>query len=67
MIDHTIYAEITMSDDLDKAQRHWRQRSLFKRQRRRWPWLRIVMLTGGTVALVLWQEEVLAWLAVLVG
>jgi len=56
-----------MSDDLDKAQRHWRQRSLFKRQRRRWPWLRIVLLTGGTVALVLWQEEVLAWLAVLVG
>lgn len=56
-----------MFDDLDKAQRQWRERSLFKRQRRRWPWLRMVLLTGGAVALVLWQEEVLAWLAVLVG
>lgn len=57
-----------MLDDLDKAERQWRERSLFARRRgggRRW--LRWLLLTAVAAALLVWQDETLAWLAGIMG
>ena len=56
-----------MLDDLDKAERQWRERSLFARRRGRGRWLRWLLLTAVAAALLVWQEETLAWLADLLG
>lgn len=53
-----------MGDDLHQAERRWRNRSLFRPQRRRRRWLRLLLLLGVAAALLLvWQEQTLAWLA----
>jgi len=53
-------------DDLDKAERHWQRRSLFKARRgRRWlAWLTVAALV---IVLTVWQQETLTWLADLIG
>jgi hypothetical protein len=55
-----------MLDDLDKAERQWRERSLFRRRGggRRIRWLLLVAVVTG---LLVWQDETLAWLADLLG
>lgn len=67
MIVHNNNMVIGMFEDLDKAQRQWRERTLFGRQRRRRPWRRLLLVLVGGLTLLLWQEEVLAWLAELIG
>lgn len=53
-----------MRNDLHQAERRWRKRSLFRPQRRRGRWLRVLLLLGVAAALLLvWQEQTLAWLA----
>lgn len=56
-----------MLDDLDKAERQWRERSLFARRRGKARWLRWLVLAIVAAALLVWQEETLAWLADLLG
>ncbi|MEW6646698.1 MAG: hypothetical protein AB1450_05830 [Pseudomonadota bacterium] len=52
-----------MLDDLDKAERQWRERSLFRRRRGGGRWWRWLLLIAVASALLVWQEETLAWLA----
>jgi hypothetical protein len=56
-----------MLDDLDKAERHWRSRSLFKSRRGGGRWLRWLLLIMVAAGLLVWQEETLAWLAGMLG
>ncbi len=54
-------------DDLDKAERHWQRRSLFKARQRGRRWLAALVLVAVVVALTVWQQETLTWLADLIG
>ncbi|GEM_PF-4650894 len=56
-----------MLDDLDKAERRWRERSLFKRRRGSRRWLRGLLLVAAAAGLLVWQDETLAWLAGVLG
>ena len=53
-------------DDFDKAERHWQRRSLFKARRGR-HWLLWLVAVLVVVALTVWQQEALAWLADLIN
>ena len=56
-----------MLDDLDKAERRWRERSLFSRRRGGHRWLRWLLLVAVATGLLVWQDETLTWLADLLG
>jgi hypothetical protein len=55
-----------MLDDLDKAERQWRERSLFRR-RGGGHWVRWLLLVAVATGLLVWQDETLAWLAGVLG
>ena len=56
-----------MLDDLDKAERQWRGRRLFKRRRGSRRWLHGLLLVAVATGLLIWQDETLAWLAGVLG
>lgn len=56
-----------MQDNLDKAERQWRERSLFSRRRGGGHWLRWLLFVAVATGLLVWQDETLAWLAGLLG
>jgi hypothetical protein len=56
-----------MLDDLDKAERRWRERHLFRRRAGRGRRIRWLLLATAAIGLLVWQDETLAWLADLLG
>ncbi len=50
-----------MHDDLNKAETRWRNRRLFRKERRRWGWvLLLVVLIAAVLALGVYQPGTIA-------